>query len=70
MTQEQKPDALQELGSGLTDKTTMANVVAAIAVAGGVIFALIKGDIILIENLAFAGIGYLFGATAAKANGK
>jgi hypothetical protein len=70
MTQEVKPDALQELGNGLTDKTTMANVIAGAAVVGGIIYALIKGDIVLIENLAFAGVGYLFGATAVKANGK
>ena len=60
---------VKESTPSIADKTTMANVVAAVAVIGGVaagIYALVKGDMTLIENLAFAGAGFLFGATVAK----
>jgi hypothetical protein len=58
----------------LSSKTTIANIIAAVAVFGGIIYALAKGDVTLVENLAFAGAGYLFGVTSVttvtESNGK
>ena len=58
----------------ILSKTTMANLVAAVAVIGGVaagVYAVVKGDMTLLENLAFAGAGFLFGNRRySVANGK
>jgi hypothetical protein len=50
----------------ITEKTSFANIVAACAVIGGIIYAIWRNDVTLLENLAFAGAGYLFGVTEVK----
>lgn len=66
MTETVKEPLSENVQETLMDKTSFANVVAALAVIGGIVYAVWKGDLTLIENLAFAGAGYLFGSTVAR----
>ncbi len=50
----------------ITSKTSMANIVAGIILAVGIIGALITHNTDLLKNLCYLAAGYLFGTAMAK----